>query len=59
LRAGKLVAVGQGLQESDEIILLLTRQLEISELFLIEVAGIFRLRPAFYLFAGISCLALR
>src|SRR5271157_371643 len=57
-RAGNLVAVGQGFQECNDIILFLVRQLKIAELLLVEVRRIFRGRPACDLFTGISGIAL-
>src|SRR6266478_4814730 len=56
-RARNFVAVGQGLQESDKIILLLICQLKVAELFLVEVARVFWWRPTRDLFAGVSSLA--
>src|SRR5260370_41205582 len=56
-RAGRLVVVGQRLQEGDKVILFQICQLKVAELFLVEVAGIFGWRPAHDLFAGVSCLA--
>src|SRR5271169_6608875 len=58
-RTENLVAVSQGLQEPDEVILFLVGQIEIAELLLVEVRRIFRWRPACDLFTGISGLALR
>src|SRR5271165_2415211 len=56
-RAGNLVAVVQGFQECNDIILFLVRQLKIAELLLVEVRRIFRGRPACDLFTGISGIA--
>src|SRR6266404_5033538 len=56
-RAGRLVVVGQCFQEGDKVILFLICQLKVAELFLVEVAGVFGLRPARDLFAGVSGLA--
>src|SRR5271166_886258 len=52
-RAGNLVAIGQGFQKCDEIILFLVRQLKVAKLFLVEIGGIFGWRPARHLLAGI------
>src|SRR6266851_7732206 len=48
--AGKFVVVGQGLQESDQIVLFCVGQLKISELSLVEIGWIFGWRPACDLF---------
>src|SRR5713226_9040039 len=57
-RGRHLVAIGQGLQESDEGIFFLVGQFEVAELPFIEVGWVLGLGPAGDFFAGIAWLAL-
>src|SRR6266851_3374450 len=54
-----LVAIGQGLQESDEGIFFLAGQFQVAQLPFVEVGWVLGLGPAGDLFAGIAWLALR